>query len=151
MFRRAAASLVSTAASSSTTTTTLRRPSEVLLGSVSTHDGVAARSASTLCVHLSTIPCFFSYAFGVIVFIACDDDDDDDDVSLIKRSIIHSFIRSSCETERLTDCTFVSFLDDDTGLRFSTVPCGAYIVYSLIFPCSLHPQGWMVPRERTMD
>jgi hypothetical protein len=93
MFRRAAASLVSTASSSSTTTT-LRRPSEVLLGSVSTRDGVAARSASTLCVHLSTIPCFFSYAFGVIVFIACDDDDDgdddDDDVSLIKRSIIHS-------------------------------------------------------------
>ena len=97
MFRRAAASLVSTAASSSTTTTTLRRPSEVLLGSVSTHDGVAARSASTLCVHLSTIPRFFSYAFfGVIVFIACDDDDDDDDddVSLIKRSIDHSFIHS---------------------------------------------------------
>ena len=48
MFRRAAASLVSTASSSSTTT--LRRPSEVLLSATTTPNGIAARSASTLCV-----------------------------------------------------------------------------------------------------
>lgn len=108
MFRRAAASLVSTASSSSTTTTTLRRPSEVLLGSVSTtRDGVAARSASTLCVHLSTIRYFFSYAFGVVVVVFVSYDDDDDDVSLIDRSIIRS---SSVNTERLTDFHFVCFL-----------------------------------------